>query len=122
MNELELEIEVPMKVTVRFDPVKGFAGNEHEPGYPDHIDDLEVISIKYDSSIMDYQDIPLNVTYLKPTVDNALNFAVMCAKTDEEWREACLESIEEDAVEREISRHEGRLDDPFVEESLGGAR
>ncbi len=98
MYEMEIEIEVPLTIKIRYTPVKAEPDTWNDyhggtPGHPAHIEDWGVVAVKYDNSCIKKEDqwIPVNTTYLKPTLDNAINFAVDCAQSDDEWQEQCLE-------------------------------
>jgi len=110
VNEFETDIEVTMPIKVRFSPVKGYPATRHEPGCPDHIDEIEfkiiakklVHPLSFDTEKNRYKTEEVEI---EPC--DHLHDMILGAQDWDAWQEQCLESARED--EEEI--HIGRLDE-----------
>ena len=108
---MEAEVEVTIKAKVRFTPVKAEPDDINEfdggtPGHPAYIEDLEVVSILTDRIkvphehkdgllVREERETLLDVRYGQLSLDNEINFAILGAQSDEEWKEQCLEHANE---------------------------
>ena len=117
MNEFELSIEVPMTIKVKFsvEPYSPATWGYHggDPGCRAHVDDIQFVLIS-----KEYPDKEVET----PVECGYMHDAILAALSSDEWEELCFDQIEEDEVDRKISRYQDSLDDPHLEARLGGNR
>ena len=84
----ELDIEVPMKIRVRFHVHPAEKMTRHYPGCPAHVDDME-----FSLWVKEWKDGKL-VDKEVPVLCGWMHDQILKAMSDEEWQDLCFEEME----------------------------
>ena len=104
-HEMNMDIEVPMKVKVKFSVKKavpmtwGYAGGT--PPEPAQVDDIQFVLLtqKFDHKENKWVDVEI-------VADGSLHDAILATQSWDEWQEQCFENVENDHEAQMIDNHE----------------